>query len=69
MGIGYKFGINFISGTLGSCMVLAFIYPFNFCRQSLANDVKGNRNIITYSVKIIKPKGLEKSRNDASTYS
>ena len=46
MGIGYIFGINFISGTLGSCMTLAFIYPFDFCRQRLANDVKGNRTIM-----------------------
>lgn len=47
-----------MSGTIGACLTLGFIYPFELCRQRLSNDVKGTNNIRSILTEVYKAQGI-----------
>lgn len=50
--------INFISGSIGAVFTLFFIYPFDFSRARLTNDIAGNGSIKSYLVHTYQKEGL-----------
>jgi solute carrier family 25 (adenine nucleotide translocator) protein 4/5/6/31 len=50
--------INFISGSIGAMFTLLFIYPMDFARARLTNDIAGKGSIKQYLVRTYKLEGL-----------
>lgn len=50
--------VNFISGILGSWIVLMFIYPFDFARTQLSNDLEGQGTIRSFLKKTYQMEGI-----------
>ena len=40
--------VNFVSGIIGSWIVFFFMYPFDFARTQLSNDIKGQGTIRSF---------------------
>ena len=40
--------VNFVSGMIGSWIVFFFMYPFDFARTQLSNDIKGQGTIRSF---------------------
>ena len=40
--------VNFVSGIIGSWIVFFFMYPFDFARTQLSNDIKGKGTIRSF---------------------
>lgn len=53
------YAVNFVSGILGSWIVFFFIYPFDFARTQLSNDIKGNGTIRSFLRNTYKEEGLK----------
>jgi solute carrier family 25 (adenine nucleotide translocator) protein 4/5/6/31 len=45
---GNSLAVNFVSGVMGAWMVLMFIYPFEFARTQLSNDLEGKGSIRSF---------------------
>lgn len=50
--------INFISGSIGAVFTLLFIYPLDFARARLTNDISGKGSIKSYLVHTYQKEGL-----------
>ena len=51
--------LNFTSSSLASCIALSMIYPFEFARTQLNNDIKGKGSIVKFIASTFKKEGFQ----------
>ena len=51
--------LNFFAGALSALFSLPLIYPFEYARQKLTNDISGKGTLIKYIIRAYQSEGLK----------